>query len=255
MDRVPLEQLEQELEQELASGSLVIHFEAWRRADPALARFHRPADVLRYLRSRPSAAAEDTVLLALLTRARQEPSAGRLVLYALLPGLRNVARRSLVSVDEREELWAALLASVWEHIRAYPVERRPRRVAANLLLDTMRSTLAAVRRERIEDEPLPTALADEPSPELRCDDVDALLARAVAAGAISPQEAQLVLSTRFDGIPLAHVAAAHGEPYNRVKVRRQRAERRLLVWLGHRPVPRRPQKRPLSSARVVGTGS
>jgi DNA-directed RNA polymerase specialized sigma24 family protein len=176
------------------------------------------------------------------------------VLFAVLPGLKNVARRALVSVEEREDLWATLLACVWEQIRSYPVDRRPRRIAANLLLDTMRSTLAAVRRERVEDEPLPTSLSDEAPTDERGEDIDALLARAVAAGAISPQEAQLVLSTRFDGIPLAHLAASSGEPYNRVKIRRQRAERRLLVWLGYRPVPRRPQKRPLSSARVAGAG-
>jgi DNA-directed RNA polymerase specialized sigma24 family protein len=255
MDCVPLNHLESELVQELTSAALVTRFARWRREGSVLARFRQPRDVLRFMRCRPSSAEEDAVLGALLAQAASDPLAGRLVLLAVLPGLKNVARRSLMSAEEREELWSALLACAWEQIRSYPLERRPRRIAANLLLDTMRSALATMREGRPPTVPLaPEQLLAATAPPSVERDVETLLHRAVDAGAISPREAELVLCTRFDGIPLAHVADAHGEPYNRVKVRRQRAERRLLVWLGYRPVPRGNQKRPLCSARVAGAG-
>jgi DNA-directed RNA polymerase specialized sigma24 family protein len=251
-----LDQLERELVQDLTSDALVARYAEWRNADCALACFRRPADALRFLRSRPSPAEEDAVLRPLVALASDDRGAGRLVLHAILPGLKNIARRSLVSVDEREELWSSLLCSVWEQICTYSVARRPRRIAANLLLDTMRSTLAAMRRDRADCELVSTELYESTAVSAESGaNVGALVGRAVAAGAISPAEAELVLSTRFDCIPLAHLATSMGEPYNRVKVRRQRAERRLLVWLGYPPVPRRPQKRPLSGARVVGAGS
>ena len=254
MDGVPLEQLERELEQHLTSSALADRFSDWSRREPVLARFRTPVELLRFLRGRPSPFDRDAVLRPLVDRAASEIEARHLVLLVLLPGLKNLSRRLLVSADEREELWASLLASAWERICSYSITRRPNRIAANLLLDTMRAVLAERRHERATDIPSADLMLASASvgPE---GDVDALLRAAVSASAITSAEAELVLRTRFDGIPLADVAAQHGEPYNRVKVRRQRAERRLLVWLGHRPVPRGQQKRPSSCARVVGAGS
>ncbi|HMJ03695.1 MAG TPA: hypothetical protein VK506_12180 [Conexibacter sp.] len=257
MDRVPLDQLEQELRRELTGAALAARYADWARQEPALARLGSPVQLLRFLRGRPAPAQSDAVLRGLLAQARSEVIAGRLVLHALLPGLKAIARRTIAGAEEREELWSALLASAWEQIRSYPLERRPRRIAANLLLDTLRHTLRAMRASRA-GEPS-TALESRelrPTwPTAEDGDLDALLGKAVAAGALTEQEAGLVAVTRFDGIPLAHLAAVGGQPYNRLKVRRQRAERRLLVWLGYPPVPRRPQKRPSSGARVTGAGS
>lgn len=258
MDRVPLDQLERELRRELSGPLLAARYADWAREEPALARLGGPVQMLRFLRGRPAPAWSDAVLRALLARARSEPIAGRLLLHALLPGLKALARRALAGADEREELWSALLAIAWERIRSYPLERRPRRIAANLLLDTLRPTLRAMRAARAGE--LSTALE---SRELRpvwpttAEDggADALLGEAVAAGALTGQEAELVAVTRFDGVPLAHIATATGASYNTVKVRRQRAERRLLIWMGYPPVPRGPQKRPFCSAQVAGARS
>ena len=86
-------------------------------------------------------------------------------------------------------------------------------------------------------------------------DVEALLDKAVEAHAITAGEAELILCTRIDGAELAALADAQGVSYNAIRVRRQRAERRLLVFLGFRPVLRGPQTRPSSFARVAGAGS
>lgn len=257
MDRVPLDQLERELRRELSGPVLAARYDEWARQEPVLARLGGPVKLLRFLRGRPAPACSDAVLCALLGRARSEPIAARLVLHALLPGLKALARRMLAGADEREELWSALLTIAWEEIRSYPLERRPRRVAANLLLDMLRPTLRAMRAARTGEPP--TTLESRelrpawPTTEGR--DPDALLGEAVAAGAITAQEADLVAVTRVDGVPLAHLAELGGQPYNRLKVRRQRAERRLLVWLGYPPVPRGPQKRHSSGAWVPGAGS
>jgi hypothetical protein len=255
MDCVPLEQLERDLMRELTSGKLASSFADWSREEPALARFRGAEDVLRFLHSSSSPDARDAVLRPLVARAATDPAARRLVLRAVLPGLKNVARRLGVMAESRDEVWSTLFCCAWENVCAYSVVRRPNRIAANLVFDTMRSTIATLRAERAES----VEVVDLDSWTARSSgaagDVDALLDRAVADGAISAAEATLVASTRFDGIPLAHLAASSSEPYNRVKVRRQRAERRLLVWLGTPPVPRGHQKRRSSSARVVGAGA
>ena len=60
---------------------------------------------------------------------------------------------------------------------------------------------------------------------------DLVLARAVAAGAISRTEAALIGSTRLEPVSLAEVAAVRGQSYRDVRAARIRAERKLSVFL------------------------
>ena len=76
-----------------------------------------------------------------------DPLAARLVLQALLPGLKAVAGRLLFDADERDAVWSALLVHCWERIRRYPLERRPTRIAANTLLDTLQKTTRELKRQ------------------------------------------------------------------------------------------------------------
>jgi DNA-directed RNA polymerase specialized sigma24 family protein len=255
MSRLPIDIMEHDWQRELNSPLLRERFRKWRETAPALARFEDPPAVLRFLRGPGSNACKDAVLSSLLERARTEPLAGRLVLEAMLPGLKKLAGRILTDAREREELWSALMACAWEQIRNYPVERRPRKVAANLLLDCLRGTLRSLAGARGECTALPwLALGELESPE-RCEgDVDGLLTQATAAGAVSEVEAELILSTRIDGLPLRVLARSQGVKFDTLKHRRNRAERRLLVFLGLRPVPRGDLKRPFPAARVAGDG-
>jgi len=253
METVPLRSLESEWRRQLAGPRLAHRMREWREHSSALAPFGTPASLLRLLRSDAQPATKDRVLHALLELARSDPLAGVVVLEAIMPGLRRLSRRVLHDVRERDDVWAALLANAWVQIRRYPLHRH-QRVAANLLLDTMRGTLAELsdgRRGRVEltDDVSVLVAAEHPD-----GDVDGLLELAVAAGALSADEAELILLTRIDGFRLVDLAVEQGLAYNTLKVRRQRAERRLLLHLGHRPVPRGQQNRRSFPARVAGAG-
>jgi DNA-directed RNA polymerase specialized sigma24 family protein len=240
----------------LASGPLLARLRTWSKQEPALASFATPQQLLRQLRSlRGRHRAEDKILAALLRQAQTDPLAARVVLQALLPGLKGLARRILLEASERDELWSALLAHCWERIRSYPLERRPTRIAANTLLDTLKKTTHELRRNRRDrdqytHEPPTEQAALKPADS----DVERLVHRAIAAAAISEEEAELILRTRIDGADLHALADEAGLAYHTVKVRRLRAEKRLLLFLGHSPVTFRGRKRPLSSARAVGDG-
>lgn len=252
MDRVPLDRLDREW-QALASSTLPARLRAWALEEPVLAAFASPTALIRFLHTGRAGPQKDAVLRALLACSRVDPLAARVVLQAVRPGLKGLARRIFLDADDVEQLWQLLLASVWEQIRTYPLERRPRRIAANLLLDSMRATLNELARERRRRAELPArpvvpdAAAATPMP-----DVETLLARGVAAGAISADEAELILRTRIDEEPLASAAREFGVSYNVLRVRLQRAERRLLLHLGISPVPRRRRRRPSLGARAVG---
>jgi DNA-directed RNA polymerase specialized sigma24 family protein len=249
VDRVPVLALEREWAQ-LERSLLVGRYREWARDEPALARVSGAGAMVRLLHAAQTSPAEkDEVLCALLRLAREDALAARAVLTALMPGLKSIARRLLVDVRRREDVWQLLLANAWEQIRAYPLERRPRRVAANLLLDTLRGTLAELRRDR-HDPRARVCVTQAP-----CEaDVDRLVGHAVEADVLSADEAELILATRIDGVPLAVLAARQDTAYNTLKIRRQRAERRLLLFLGFAPVPRGRQRRPSSVARAAGAG-
>jgi DNA-directed RNA polymerase specialized sigma24 family protein len=255
---LPIDTLERDWQQALRSAELSASFRIWQTKKPILTRFAEPATVVSFARGSSSRADKDAVFGALLIWAKHEAIGARMVLEIIRPGLLNLSARIMRDSREREELCSMMFLAVWEAIRNYPLARRPRRIAANLLLDTLHQTLLQSGAEstwRARVSFASVEARDGPcAPEVD-GDVDGLLDRAVRAGAVSGEEVELILSSRIDGVELADLARTTGISYNTIKLRRQRAERRLLLFLGYRPVPRRRQNRPSSLARVAGMGS
>lgn len=251
---LPVDLFDEDWRRELHGARLQGMYSAWRRVDPALARWRSPAALLRFLYEPGAHAEKDAALYALLGRARTDPLAGRLVLQALLPGLKRLVGRLLIDVREREELWSIVMVCVWEGIRAYPLERK-RKVAANLLLDCLHEALDVLSADRKETAHALVGLPFfEPAAEPESEgDVESLVRGAVAAGSISRFEAWLILRSRIDGATISELAPRCGLSWEALKRRRQRAERRLQIFLGIR-VPLDPRNRPSSVARVAGRG-
>ena len=89
----------------LASGALTQRLRQWAEEEPALAPFATAQVLLRSLRRmRGKHDLENAILAALLRQTRTDPLAARVVLHALLPGLKGLAGRLLLEVAEREEL-------------------------------------------------------------------------------------------------------------------------------------------------------
>lgn len=256
MPRLPFDALERDWQQVLRSSPLSARFRVWQVREPALARFADAAALIRFIRDRGSREEKDAVLCALLAWAKQEPIGASVVLEAIRPGLLNLSARITRNAREREEIWATMLLAIWEGIRCYPLARRPRRVAANLLLDTMHRTLVELGRESAWRAVWSFSSEEDQSeaPQEIDRDLDGLLDRAIRAGAVSADEAETILCSRIDGVELAELACAAGVSYGAMKMRRQRAERRLLLFLGRPRVPNGQRNRPSSLARVAGVG-
>ena len=236
----------------LVRGVLPKHLRAWARAEPALAAFPEPSRLIAFLRSDAPAASKDAVLRPLVRIARDEPLAARVVLEALAPGLTRLAERVIFDERDRDELWALILGHAWGQIRSYPLERRPSKIAANLILETRRAALADFTRDRRPRRELPPRPLGERVAAPASVDVDTLLARAVAAGAINADDAELILQTRIDEVPLRKLAAERELAYHTLNVRRLRAEKRLLLFLGYAAVTFPGQKAHWSGARAIG---
>jgi hypothetical protein len=176
------------------------------------------------------------VLLALVRRAVSgDALAARVLLQLLLPGTRALARRwwALGDADERA---AAAVTAVYHRIRRYPIERRPGRVAANILLDAAQELRRGVPKLLATPSADPAAQAaildrgwtvhgpvEHPAVELT-----EVLADAVAAGIVERDDAELIARSRIGGQRVADIAQHRGLRPRTLWDRRQRAEDALV---------------------------
>jgi len=176
--------------------------------------------------------ASDQRLADLVRAAGTDPFAARVVLQRLLPGITSIARR------RGHGQWAVvlecyddLLANAWIVIRCYPIERRPARVAANLLRDIEYQTFVRPNRlRRVPTTPLdagPTHRIDALScPEQRhpFEQLVDVLEQAVRAG----------LEPEWVGLAAALANGRTIEELAEERSRTTRAERYRRAELGRR---------------------
>lgn len=175
---------------------------SWRRDCAAFAAASGLGEVLIVVRADPDAA------LGHLVRARAggDDLSGRVVLQAILGKL---VRMALVdpaaSLDD-------YLAAAWERIVTYPVDARPTRIAANLVLDTLKAVKREYRR------PVATPLVAPPQP-----DAATVLRWATEAGWLDADAVATLGAVYLEGRPGADVARSLGTSPGALRVRCHRA--------------------------------
>ncbi|MDP1805927.1 MAG: hypothetical protein Q8K72_12220 [Acidimicrobiales bacterium] len=199
----------------------------WGSSDPILGRFTTMAELVTFVERRGSPGASDAVLAALARRAPDDQLAARALLQLLLPALCGLARRHrwIGDVDERAQ---TVVAVAYERIRTYPFERRPHRIAANVVWDTTQRLLA--ERERHRRQP-PLAGREGPGEcvaptpgESATEELLELLSWARRHGHLSPQAIRLIALTRVADVAPAQLVPEFGSDPSNVRRRRNRAE-------------------------------
>jgi len=212
----------------------------WHR-QPALAPHHALNDLLRATEQRGDPIQSDQILAALAALASgcaPDALAARTLLQMLLPGAKALARR-LTWLGDAQERAAAITATLYEQIRTYPIQRRPARIAANLLADTHQrlSRRAGVAVPAVMPAPVSLeALAAHsegmlpeapPAATTPAEELLALLAWAVRGGHLTPAQARLIGQSRLADVPCEELGAAAGLGAHSLRRRRQRAEQAL----------------------------
>lgn len=91
----------------------------------------------------------DQNLAALVGRAATDPAIARLVLQRVMPGVLSVAkRRANLAPGTFREILHDLVANAWIAVCTYPLDRRPRKIAANLVRDIEYNTFTQQSRLR-----------------------------------------------------------------------------------------------------------
>jgi DNA-binding CsgD family transcriptional regulator len=101
----------------------------------------------------------DRYLAALVKRAKYDDLAGRIVLQRILPPLIAIAaRRGRIVQGGFTEAFTLTVAQAWILIRTYPIERRPAKIASNLVRDAEYHVFVREARMKRVDQ---CALSDE----------------------------------------------------------------------------------------------
>jgi hypothetical protein len=185
--------------------------------------------VLTGLGTRPAHPASDETLRRLVTLARHDDLAARVVLQRMLPGLSNCAKRNADGFDTQLDALDELLTEAWTVIRSFPIESRDRYVIKNLLRDCeYRAFLKARRRmlvhELTDPADLDRAAADEVADEPIGIIVE-LLGRARSAGMSDADVAVVV--TLLNTSTVKQAAAALRVTDRTVRNRRESVVRQL----------------------------
>ena len=142
--------------------------------------------------------------------------AGRCVVQAVLGRLVAIASRdSRLSVDQ-------LVGALWLRIRSYRLERRPRAITSNLVLDARKDAVAELR-------PLPVT---PPTAPRRHAAAANLLVEAVRIGVIDAPIAEVMSSVYLLGLSGEVAAQRHGVTTNTVRWRCSVGMRRLAPRKG-----------------------
>ena len=119
---------------------------SWELADRP---FHNLDEVLKaagYLGAKCDTSA-DRVLADIVRRAATDQLAARIVLQRIFPPMLAIGRRrGKMHRTGFDDAFSLVLSHGWEIIRTYPIDRRPTKIAANIVRDI--EYFAFVRRER-----------------------------------------------------------------------------------------------------------
>ncbi|WP_394617348.1 hypothetical protein JNUCC0626_48455 [Lentzea sp. JNUCC 0626] len=191
-----------------------------------------PLDELRnrLLRRQCTQKLRDEVWAHLVLRARTDGSTWTIGCVGVaLPALTTTAATlSAKFANDPSDIHAAVLAGFIAELKTVDV-RRPR-IMLRLRWAAYRAGHAVVREAL--DAPVPSGHGFRSAvPPPPWGHPDFVLARAVAAGAITAFEAELIGATRLEGVALADAASERGMSYEATKKARRRAELRLGAYL------------------------
>ncbi|WP_344038243.1 hypothetical protein [Saccharothrix xinjiangensis] len=202
------------------------------RLFPGLPARRVPLDEVRdrLLRRHCPQALRDAVWAHLVLLARAEGGAWTVgAVGVALPALISIsATLSARFAGDPSDIHAAVLAGFVAELGQVDL-RRPR-IMLRLRWAAYRAGHACVREAL--DAPVPFSHGFRSIvPPCPSGHPDFVLARAVAEGAITSSEAELIGSTRLEGVPLTAAATTRDMSYQAVKKARRRAEHRLLAYL------------------------
>ena len=153
------------------------------------------------------------------------------------PMLKRTAAVACAKFDgiRQDDLAAEIVTAFLTHLAVIDLERTG--ILVRMRWAVWRATVKAAMAGA--EAPVPNSMIGSMPPAVPCAHPDVALARAERAGVITAAEADLIGMTRLDEVALVEAAQSLGITANAAKIRRQKAEARLVAFLTGRPIPAR----------------
>lgn len=167
----------------------------------------------------------DVVLGFLLERLQSGDGLAGIVVVGSQAG---VLRR--LAAADRHRSWRDYLGQMWLVAVAYPLDRRPAGIAANLAWDTFKSVRARPAPERSYDPSVLDRLRE--APRIEEDPIptgDEVISRALRLGFIDEQTARVLHSVYIEGMPGRVAAVRHATTPTAIRWRCSSSLRRLAA--------------------------
>ena len=228
--------IRKEFEPSLKTRSVENLFVILLRNEKAFESFRSLNSFIRFM-EQPSSdayAVKDACLLALVCRiqASKESEAGFCLLtYLLSPGLQSILRDLILKGNSLMEAWSDLWWAFCQTTMSYPVARRQRKIAANLLFDTRHRVQKILKAEVLLQSRLDSLKYDDPDDVLdehhpQWDQARSMI-EGVDTNGLNATDLAVLLGSRVYGENLKDIAHRLGLTYEAVRKRRQRIERSL----------------------------
>lgn len=233
--RTLFEQLAGEWSKLARSAAALAALQTWAQDDVVLAGFQDLHDVVRFVqRSGPGSRADD-VLACLAARAPSDPFAARTLLHVVFNGLLRITSDLRTAACSDEEAASVVIAEAYARIRTYPIERRARSIAANILLDTRQGVSRALCRRRVP-EVLTADIGRHAADTVARSAMDELLDlvdEAVRTKKLRVDDARLIVLSRVADVSTEYLAAVRACAPQSLRRHRQRAEAVLAAAVGY----------------------
>lgn len=207
----------------LPSSAAAVH--KWGRLEPVLTGYRVPANLVDAVDAAP-ADGKDEILGALIRLFQAgHQLAGRVVLQSMLIKLGRITLRTRGTSSDNawaEDRRHIAVAEFWDVLANYPLERRPRKIAANLALDTLHRITGETRGQQPARPVDPTEIPDEHSGRLMAtapadpsriglsvdDDLVQVVSWAVSRDVITREDAELLVQVYLPEPGTSGTAAA-----------------------------------------------
>jgi hypothetical protein len=202
---------------------------AWRHGHPLLDPFTDVGDIVDFVQRRHLGEPNDRIHAILVGLAPHDDLATRTMLQSVMPGLKALTMTYRTAGDGLDDVASTVVAAAVSRIRTYPCSRRPRRIAANVLLDTRQAVSRSLCRPAVPVVPLIDAFARAAERATERDAVHELrlvLDEAVRRGIVTGEDRRLIEITRLGGVSIAELARSTSAAA-RLRQRRKRAEASL----------------------------
>jgi hypothetical protein len=231
MRRTLFGRIDAEWREFVARPSTGKRYDDWRQSDVCLASYVDLTHLVEFAQTPGHPAASDDALRCLARRSQTDAVAARALLQCVLYALPRLATRFRPAAGgDLDEIASVVVGAAYERIRTYPIERRPRHIAANIVLDTRQMVSRTLCRPRVaEVMTYHSALARVPDPPASASaQLIELVGEAVRSGRLDPVDARLIVLTRVFDVSVAELAAEHHCLPHSLRRRRLRAEAALV---------------------------